>query len=43
MKSLHDEGKLFFYKGSGIHMTLTDAYVDDYLIPLLTDQTPSPT
>jgi palmitoyl-protein thioesterase len=42
LKSLNNEGKLFFYSGPGIHMTLTDQYIDDYLIPLLTDGTPTP-
>jgi len=42
LKTLNNEGKLFFYKGPGIHMTLTDQYIDDYLIPLLIDGAPSP-
>ena len=42
LKTLHDQGKMFFYHGPGDHMHLTDAYIDDYLIPLLIDS-PNPT
>lgn len=42
LKTLHDEDKLFFYKGPGKHMHLTDSMVNDYLIPLLVDGTPAP-
>jgi palmitoyl-protein thioesterase len=42
LKTLEDEGKLFFYHGPGRHMHIEEYYITDYLIPLLLDETPSP-
>lgn len=43
LKTLHTAGKLYFYSGPGNHMHLTDAMIDDYLVPLLTGVNPAPT
>ena len=42
LKTLDEAGKLFFYHGPGFHMHLDPIYINDYLIPLLLDETPSP-
>jgi palmitoyl-protein thioesterase len=42
LKTLDDEGKLFFYAGPGDHMHLEDYMITDYLAPLLLNQTPTP-
>jgi hypothetical protein len=42
LKTLDESGKLFFYHGPGIHMTLTPEYINAYLIPLLLDEEPTP-
>ncbi len=35
LRELEENGKLFFYKGDGDHMHLTQSIIDDYLVPLL--------
>jgi palmitoyl-protein thioesterase len=42
LKTLDEQGKLFFYHGPGLHMHLAYRFIDDYLVPLLLDETPSP-
>ena len=42
LKTLDEAGKLFFYHGAGDHMNLLPEYIDDYLAPLLLNQTPAP-
>jgi len=37
LKTLYEAGKMFFYSGEGDHMHLTQDYVNDFLVPLLTD------
>ena len=40
LKSLYDAGKMFFYSGAGEHMHLESYMIDNYLRPLLLDETP---
>jgi hypothetical protein len=39
---MDDANKLWFYKGPGGHMHITDEYIDTYLVPLLRGDTPAP-
>ena len=43
MKTLDEAKKLFFYRDDGEHMTVTQEYINKYLVPLLTGTTPYPT
>ncbi len=40
LKSLYEAGKMFFYSGAGDHMHLESYMIDNYLRPLLLDETP---
>jgi hypothetical protein len=42
LKTMDDANKLWFYKGPGGHMHITDEYIDTYLVPLLRGDTPAP-
>ena len=43
LRHLDETGRLFFYKNEGDHMDLTQAIIDDYLVPLLfDDRVPTP-
>jgi hypothetical protein len=41
LKTLDDADKLWFYRDDGLHMHFTQAYTDNYLIPMLKG-TPAP-
>lgn len=43
LRTLDEAGNLFFYSGSGDHMYLIPDYINNFLIPLITDQDPTPT
>lgn len=42
LRTLYESGRMFFYNGAGGHMHLEQYMVDDYLRPLLLDETPAP-
>ena len=42
LKTLDDRDSLFFYRGEGDHMHLVQSMFDDYLTPLILNQTPAP-
>jgi palmitoyl-protein thioesterase len=37
LKTLDERGDLFFYKGAGDHMNLSDQIIADYFVPLMRD------
>ena len=39
---MDEADKLYFYKGPGGHMHITDEYIDTYLVPFLRGDTPAP-
>lgn len=43
LKTLDEAGKLFHYHGEGEHLALTQNIIDDYLVPMLRNETPAPT
>ena len=42
LRTLYESGRMFFYSGAGDHMHLEQYMIDDYLVPMLRDQTPMP-
>lgn len=42
LKTLYESDRMFFYSGPGNHMHLEQYMIDQYLAPLLLDQTPMP-
>mgnify|MGYP001058062383 CR=1 FL=1 len=42
LRTLDEAGKLYFYSDAGDHMYFPQSYIQNYLIPLLLDQTPMP-
>ena len=43
LKTLDEAGKLFHYHGEGEHLALTQNIIEDYLVPMLRNETPAPT
>ena len=42
LRTLYESGRLFFYTGEGDHMHLKQWMMDEYLAPMLLEQTPKP-
>ena len=42
LKALYEAGNMFFYSGQGEHVSLEQYMIDDYLRPLLMNETPMP-
>lgn len=42
LRSMYENGQLFFYTGKGDHMHLEQKMMNKYLAPLLLEQTPKP-